>query len=146
MIVKATGISLEEVPPRGDGPRPTEATAGEWLVFTADRRLRAELAEAVGRRGGAVLNADGIDAAYCPRAAAPRHAFVDLVAADPGPAADFLMQLARPGSAPRPMLIVRGADGDVAGERLARRAGAIAYLAGKVRPGFLDSLIAEISP
>lgn len=145
MIVRAVGLTVEEVLPRGAAVHPVRATTSEWLVVTSNDRLRSQVAAAIGRRGGVVRDRSAMDEWCRLTRAGHRHAFVDLVAADDGTAADFLAQLARPGVAPRPRLIVRGVDGDAAGELLARRAGAIAYLTGEVPAGFLDSLIGEIS-
>jgi hypothetical protein len=146
MIVKAVGITVEEVLPRGDGASRAPAAASAWLVVTSDRRLRSELASAIRRRGGVVRDRAAIDEWRRLAPAGRRYAFVDLVAADDQAAGGLVAELARAEVTPRPHLIVRGVDGDADGERLARRAGAIAYLAGDVRPGFLDSLIGEISP
>jgi ActR/RegA family two-component response regulator len=146
MIVKAVGITVEEVLPGGDGASTTRGAASEWLVVTSDSRLQSELAAAIRRRGGVVRDRAAVDEWRRVPPAGRRYAFVDLATADDGVAGGFVAQLARAEVTPRPQLIVRGADGDAAGELLARRAGAIAYLAGDMRPGFLDSLIGEISP
>lgn len=146
MIVKAAGITVEEVWPGGDGASTRREPASEWLVVTSDRRLQSELAAAIRRRGGVIRDRRAVEEWHSLPPAGPRYAFVDLATAKDGAARGFVAQLAGAGAAPRPQLIVRGADGDAADELLARRAGAIAYLAGDVRPGFLDSLLTEISP
>lgn len=145
MIVQAVGPTLERVTSRRDGPAPVRAGACEWIMITSDPGLRAELATVIERHGGVIRDPSAIDDWARLPPAGRRYAFVDLVATDDGSAERLLAQLAQTGAWPPPLLIVRGADGDAADELLARRTGAIAYLPGDVRAGFLDSLLAEIA-
>lgn len=145
MIVRAVGLTVEHVPPARATSRPTRTSASEWLVVTSDHRLRSHVAAAIDRHGGVVRDR-GARGPWCPLAPSSRRcAFVDLVAANDGLAAGLLADLACSDASPRPRLIVRGGDGDAEAELLARKAGAIAYLAGELRAAFLDSLIGEIA-
>lgn len=146
MIVRAVGMISEEVTPRRGAAREVQAATSEWLVVTSDHRLRSRLAAAIAHHGGVVRDDSAIDEWCRVTPVGRRSAFVDLVTTDDGSAAGILARLARPWVTPRPRLIVRGVDGDTTGERLARRAGAIAYLPGHVPARFLESLIAEVSP
>lgn len=146
MIVSGIGLTSEQVLPRSTVARKARAVTSEWLVITADERLRSHLAAAIDRHDGVIRDGDRFDERCRLGTAVRRCAFVDLVASHGGSAAGFLAEVARSTLMPRPLLIVRGADGDDTGEILARRAGAIAYLSGSVRMAFLDALIGEICP
>lgn len=144
MLVRAVGITSEPMPLRAES---SSAVAGadrvRWLVLSADHETRDVVGDAVRRNGGACHAVHGGSGPSRSLVVRPYHyAFIDIL--HPPGDGSGINGWADALRLHRCRLVIRAADGDLAGERWARERGAVIYLPGRLDAAGLQCLLREL--